>query len=312
MGHCRVTRCCDYNETSIWRPLRSPTAAAIHVRAVEWPEATSLRSRPLAHAAKGTATSELPALLWLGMMAGSMGQHAAAGLPCLSQGRLAELPVWGSPGVVYRSAACCMGRGGARSGVVGPRGPGLSWEVMRPPTGLLLRASRACSWGAEGDCSGLCSGRAAQSEERSAKAAWHPGSGTCGARACLWRADAQLNMPGHKECSWRANAQPHQAQTQGLQLRDDAFAHSTLLGFTCCWHPFACAACRSLLLHHQCPSTPRRLRHSQSAAAKPCPAGTRKVICRCRRSGTCRATHCSLTSSLSIVLKATLMSRLPC
>ena len=85
-----------------------------------------LSSRPLARAIKGTAISELPALLWQDTMAGSMGPRAAAGLPCLSQGRLTELPVWGSAGVVYRSAACCMGRGAVRSGVVGPWGTGLS------------------------------------------------------------------------------------------------------------------------------------------------------------------------------------------
>ena len=41
--------------------------------------ALHLSSRLLAQAARGTATSELPALLWLGMMAGGMGQPAAAG-----------------------------------------------------------------------------------------------------------------------------------------------------------------------------------------------------------------------------------------
>ena len=98
---------------------------------------------------------------------------------------------------------------------MGPRGPGLSWGVMRPPTGLLLRASRACSWGAEGDCSGLCSRRGQHSLRRGQRRLPGTRAGVdVGVRLPLGggrAVDAAQTHGGQLECSWTAAAQLHGA-----------------------------------------------------------------------------------------------------
>ena len=184
---------------------------------------------------------------------------------------------------------------------MGPRGAGLSWGVMRPPTGLLLRASRACSWGAdEGDCSGLCS-RDGQHNLRRGQPRLP------GIRAFV-DSGARLPLEGGRLVVY---AQPHEVYAAGAQTRSYRMPQTQRLqlqdGDSCTAHAFgmhnalSMAACKSLLLHNQCHSTARRLHHHilQSAAAKLCPAAARKVICRCCRSGACRATYCYLALSLS-------------